>query len=285
LERILSPDERIRRVEEIYYQRRNQGMPRDATRVNISEKKNYYPLKKMALQVAICIVLYGSLYLIQTTNYSFSAQVLGKAKEILEYDMNFSNIYGSLKGYINNLILVPRSEEKPVEGEENKMDENEKLNEEIPEEVLPESEGELTEEGQGGEEGEVHDEERYLTKMEADAEYVKENYLIQIPLRGTITSRYGNRTPIPPVVSAYHTGIDIAVNTGTVFVSAMSGTVEIVSSERRIWEAPKDSRWRCVYPICSLQFYLCERRRCCAKRTRNRKNWSYRECYRAAFAF
>jgi len=70
--------------------------------------------------------------------------------------------------------------------------------------------------------------------MEIDAQTIKANYSIISPLKGTITSRFGERNPTTPTVPKYHTGIDIAANEGTVFVAAMSGTVTMVSSERRI---------------------------------------------------
>jgi len=69
-----------------------------------------------------------------------------------------------------------------------------------------------------------------IDQMQEDAKYIKENFNIVKPLSGTITSRFGVRESENPNVAGYHTGLDIAVNEGTVFVSAMSGTVELVSS-------------------------------------------------------
>ena len=69
-----------------------------------------------------------------------------------------------------------------------------------------------------------------LSQMEIDANDIKANYSFILPLRGTITSRYGPRTPTE-IVSANHAGIDIGVNAGTVFVAAMEGTVTTVSLE------------------------------------------------------
>ena len=69
-----------------------------------------------------------------------------------------------------------------------------------------------------------------LSQMEEDAKYIKENYSFTLPLKGTITSRYGPRTPTE-IVSANHAGIDIAVNAGTKFVAAMEGEVTLVSDE------------------------------------------------------
>ena len=70
-----------------------------------------------------------------------------------------------------------------------------------------------------------------LTQMEQDAKYVTENKSLILPLKGTITSRYGPRNPTTPTVPKYHTGIDIAANEGTVFIASMEGTVQTVSSQ------------------------------------------------------
>lgn len=72
-----------------------------------------------------------------------------------------------------------------------------------------------------------------LSQMERDAKYVLENKSLIIPLKGTITSRFGLRNPETPTVPKNHTGIDIAENEGTVFVAAMEGTVQEVSDKRR----------------------------------------------------
>ena len=71
-----------------------------------------------------------------------------------------------------------------------------------------------------------------LTQMEKDAKSILENKSLTSPLKGTITSRFGTRESQNPIVPKNHTGIDIAVNEGTVFIAAMSGTVQEVSSER-----------------------------------------------------
>lgn len=72
-----------------------------------------------------------------------------------------------------------------------------------------------------------------LTQMEQDAKYILESKSLIIPLKGTITSRYGPRNPETPTVPKNHTGIDIAANEGTAFIASMSGVVQEVSNERR----------------------------------------------------
>jgi len=69
--------------------------------------------------------------------------------------------------------------------------------------------------------------------MEQDAKNIIETKSLIIPLKGTITSRFGEREPKTPTVPRNHTGIDIAANEGTGFIAAMSGVVEEVSDKRR----------------------------------------------------
>ncbi len=66
--------------------------------------------------------------------------------------------------------------------------------------------------------------------MQIDANYIKNNFSIGIPLKGTITSRYGAREATE-IVSADHQGIDIGVAEGTTVYAAMEGKVSLVSDE------------------------------------------------------
>ena len=51
------------------------------------------------------------------------------------------------------------------------------------------------------------------------------------PAQGKISSPFGFRINPVSGEKSFHTGIDIAVNEGTVFVAAMDGVVELVSSQ------------------------------------------------------
>ena len=178
----------------------------------------------MILQIIICIVIYSIFYMIQNTDYIFSEDVIYKTKEILVYDINIQNLYNKSKEYINSFINNAKQEENE-ENQENNQIENE--NNDI---EGNDSETENVSEGNiGGEE--VANTEENLTEMERDAKDIIATKSLIIPLKGTITSRYGPRNPTDPKVSKYHTGIDIAVNTGTVFIASMEGVVEEVSSE------------------------------------------------------
>lgn len=224
MERTMSSEERIRRAEEIYYKRKSQKLDRNSIRIKNEEKANSIIIKKMMLQIIICVVIYSIFHMIQNTEYIFSENVINKTKEILGYDINIQNLYNNSKEYINNFINNTNQEENK-ENQDNAQIENEKND-------IEESNfeaGDVSEENIGGEE--VTNAEENLTEMERDAKDIIATKSLIIPLKGTITSRYGPRNPTDPKVSKYHTGIDIAVNTGTVFIASMEGVVEEVSSQ------------------------------------------------------
>ncbi|MDO5555365.1 MAG: M23 family metallopeptidase [Clostridia bacterium] len=221
MERTLTPDEKIKRAEEIYYKKKIQATNKKVARVNVSEKKEYNLLKKMFLQITICILIYLIFYMIQNTKYIFSESVIKKTNEILSYDINISNLYNNTKEYINSIIKPKHNLNK------------EETNDVIEEQFITQQNEDIeqNENNIGGENIEIDEEEPIsLTQMEQDAKSIIETNTLIIPLQGTITSRYGPRNPTTETVPKYHTGIDIAANEGTAFIASMSGIVETVSS-------------------------------------------------------
>lgn len=235
MERTLSPDERIKRAEEIYYRKKIQATNRSSARVNVSDKKNFGLLRKMFLQIAICILIYIIFYMIQNTNYIFSENVIKRTNEILSYDINIQNLYNQTKEYFNSFIntkinLENEKKNNVEDGQENAQNEVQNNGEENLENISKEVE-EYNQENIGGENAQISEEEtKDFTQMELDAKNILESKSLILPLKGTITSRYGPRNPTTETVPKYHTGIDIAANEGTVFIASMEGTVETVSS-------------------------------------------------------
>ena len=228
MERTLSPDERIKRAEEIYYRKKMQSTNRNSARVNVSEKKEFGLLKKMILQIAICVLIYTIFYMIQNTNYIFSNDVIKKANKILSYDINIKHLYEQGVQYLNQFTNDIQAEDEDLLDSNTNNENNENENSEN---LNSEDIGKLQEENIGGENIEITQEDtNNLTQMEQDAKSILESKSLIIPLKGTITSRYGPRNPTTETVPKYHTGIDIAVNEGTVFVASMEGIVESVSS-------------------------------------------------------
>lgn len=69
-----------------------------------------------------------------------------------------------------------------------------------------------------------------INQMAEDATYVKENYDFILPLKGVITSEFGCRVSNSEIVSSYHTGIDIAANSGTQILAMHDGTVTMAKN-------------------------------------------------------
>ncbi len=225
MEKSLSPDERIKRAEEIYYRRKEQNTSGKQVRKKVSNKKDFSMFKKMILQIAICIMIYTIFYMIKNTNYIFSEKVIQKTNEILSYDINIKNLYEQGMAYMNKFFNNNTNAEENINENENNAENVSNEETDVQENTV------LQEESIGGEIVQVDEvSEENLSQMEKDAKSILASKSLILPLKGTITSRYGPRNPETPTVPKNHTGIDIAVNQGTVFNAAMSGIVEEVSS-------------------------------------------------------
>lgn len=236
MEKTISQEERIKRAEEIYNRRyENRNNYYTNSRINSRKENNTSKtikqrmLKKMVIQMLICVILYGIIYIIQNSNQLFSENIVEKTKEILAYDISFDNLYSKILEYFNNIqnILNDKSDiqddneddsvQQNIENEnlttnqENNSDMNVEQQEAIggADEVLPVQE---------------------KTQEDMDIDYIKNNINIIWPLIGTITSRFGTRTPTE-IVSANHYGIDIAGNIGDTIISAINGTVTLSTEE------------------------------------------------------
>lgn len=221
MERVLSQDERIRRAEEIYARRKMNETRKSAT-VQVEAQKPNNLTKKLVKQFIICLLIYICFYMAKNVPNLVPQEVMNKITDTLEYDINVQELYENFKG-----IYKKENQDENVENKEE---------EQLPQETLSatDSDGESNKVAQKEEKSEETQEEENtegLTQMEIDARYIKKNYSLIKPLEGEITSRFGPRNPEVPTVPKYHTGIDIARVVGTVVISAMEGTVELVSGE------------------------------------------------------
>lgn len=252
MERTLSPEEKIRRAEEIYARRRSGYSSNKVATVNVSEEKNFSLFKKMILQIAICLLIYFIFYLIQNSNYVFSEDVINKTKEILSYDIDIPGMCSSVingfnewsEGIVPNTInenmnnaveennIINTIEENAMGGAELEnvvmenvtVAENEIQNEE---QEKNEQENSETTENQSQE---IEKEEEKQEIQQTDDEYIKSNFSFIKPIEGVVSSEFGIRDVDNPIVSKNHTGIDIAANTGTVIRASMEGTVTVSST-------------------------------------------------------
>ncbi len=211
MERTLSDEEKIRKAIEIS-QRRNNNRRASYQEVSIpssNSKKEYKLFKRMIMQVMICALIYLIFYLITTTNYVFSEDVINKTNSILNYDIEFYNIYkqgiNKIKGFVSEFNSKNGGN---VEANEIKSEDNNEIKE--------------------SENAETKNNETLvssISQMEKDAEDVKKICDFQKPLSGKITSEFGEREVISSVMTADHKGIDIAANSGIDIQAAISGQV------------------------------------------------------------
>lgn len=233
MERALSDEEKLRRAIEIS-QRRNENYYNVLnTKTDVKEKKDFKLFKKMILQIIVCMLIYMIFYLITTKNYIFSEGVINKTKEILNYDINISQIYTNCMEFINSKVNTYKSGIGQLNDEDTEeKNENEEISKENTQnnDNIVEVNEISAQENLNVDELVIEDkkEETMIvekTQMEKDAEEVKKICKFQKPLSGKITSEFGEREILSDVMSSDHKGIDIAANLGTSIQAAMSGTV------------------------------------------------------------
>ena len=235
MERTLSDEEKLRRAIEISQRRNDSYYNIVNSRTNVEEKKDFKLFKKMILQIIVCMLIYMIFYLITTKNYIFSAGVINKTKEILNYDINISTIYTNCMDFINSKMNIYKSIMEQLNDEDI---EEEKENEEVLKEKAENIQGNnIVESNKIATQENLNEDELVMegekeetvivekTQMEKDAEEIKKICKFQIPLSGKITSEFGEREILSDVMSSDHKGIDIAANLGTSIQAAMSGTV------------------------------------------------------------
>lgn len=236
MERVMTVEEKIRRAEEIY-ERRKQGEVRPVAKVTVNDKKDIKLLKKMVIQILICIAIYFVFYIIQNNQYVFSEDFIHKANEILSYDTNFMELYNKIKDSIFNFM----GKEQAIESESN-------LQEESNEEAIGGAE-EIGEEQPIQAEGEKI---QNLSQEEIDIQNIKNTTNFMKPVEGVISSKFGQRDTASEGIPKNHTGVDIATNLGTKIRSATDGEVVLSSEEGDYRKTYKDSNRRSKHYLCTL---------------------------------
>ena len=227
MERTMTVEERIRRAEEIYERRkRNEGLTvvhNEKDKKEKHEKKDIKLLKKMMIQLMVCICIYLVIYTIQNNQYIFSEDFINKVNEIISYDIDFRKIYEDTKNYVMGIFNKENQNENQNENQETdeaNVTENTEMNNGIGGAVEESAEGtEQVEENQN------------LSQEEQDILDVKNTTSFIKPIEGTISSVYGYRETATGTVPKDHTGTDIAAVTGTKIKSATDGQVVLASEE------------------------------------------------------
>lgn len=266
MEKSISQEERIRRAEEIYSRRRYNNKNGESLYRSGETRNRYQPqetrkikgkmIDKMIIQMIICVIIYTCIYMLQYSNYLFSKDMVDKTKEVLSYDISIENLYNKSNEFFSNLqkkfnwgvnnekndnvneeVQKENTEEANTEntntntenGEANNENSENVENSEISQDTDNETNQNSEQLAVGGAD-ETQQPEEEKSQEEQDIDYVKQNVSIIWPIKGVITSRFGNRTPTE-IVTANHKGLDIAGNMGDNIVSAMEGTVVQYSEE------------------------------------------------------
>lgn len=211
MERTMTVEERIRRAEEIYAKRRKGEVKTIAT-VNVNrEKKDIRLLKKMIIQLLICVTIYFVIYIIQQNKYVFSEDFINKTKEIISYDMDFGKIYNNISNSLNGLIKKEENvEETNTENQNGIGGAEENVTQEVEESAEQQEE---------------------ISQTDQDVINVKNTTTFIKPIEGVISSKYGIRETATGTVPKNHTGTDIASTTGVKIKSATDGEVVLSSEE------------------------------------------------------
>lgn len=217
MERTMTVEEKIRRAEEIY-QRRKQGETRPVAKVTVNDKKDIKLLKKMVIQILICVAIYLIIYTIQNNQYVFSNDFINKTNEVLSYDTNFMELYEIIKGQIMSFMKQEAETEKETESEVNN-------------EAIGGAEEEIQEETQEEQKNDEVENKENLSQEELDIQNIKNTTSFMKPIEGIVSSKYGRRDTATENVPKNHAGTDIAANLGTKIKSATDGEVVLASEE------------------------------------------------------
>ena len=219
MERALNEMEKIKKAEEIAYRRQ---YPNEKFENVDKEKKTYFG-SKILLEGLILINITIIVFCVQNKDEIFSENFL---QRIASYQIDIKQ---NLDSFVNSIINVP--EDATIFENNNSTENVTNTNTENISEAKT-IENNLEEQVAIGGGNEVEEtKEEIIENNENDSEKVKNNYDLTRPISGTVTSRFGSRESTNKKINGYHTGTDIAVNSGTEILAANSGEVILVSSE------------------------------------------------------
>lgn len=216
MDRAISVEERIKRAEEIYNKRNGRYINTNETK---KYKKKRGKVKKLIMQMFVCLMIYLAFYIFTNSDYIFSEEFLNQIKGNFNQDSKIYSMYLNVKSFFQNKISTDNTQNvenvvleegiggaKEQESEDNKKDEEK-------------------------EDSNKTKENNEKTEMEQDAENIKQKMKFIVPVQGNISSTFGWRNPTTNTVPKYHTGLDIAAIEGTIIKSATDGKVILSSSK------------------------------------------------------
>ena len=233
MEKILSDDEKIRKAEEIYCRRNNNGF------ANESNKKKIFIKDKIFLHLLIMFNIAIIVVCIQNKEYIFTNEFLNKLNE---YNINISS---NFTNYIKKIISDNNSmtNSNDINNDITNTDEidNDNItntnyleNENITTNYIDndakykQSDNVLENNSNNAVNNNVNN--SILSDDDIDIQNLKGAYSFINPIEGVITSRFGVRNSENKNIDGYHTGLDIASDKGTIICASMQGIVDEVSS-------------------------------------------------------
>lgn len=231
MDRVMTVEERIRRAEEIYERKKRKENLGEKQKIynkeeNVERKKDIRLLKKIIMQLIVCLIIYFLFYAIQNGEYIFSQKFLNKANEVLSYDMNFTQLFENIK---NNVMTLKNKTENNNQNQDAIGGAEVKSNQE----ENKENDSGEKQENNSQELNEKKEEQslQILSQEEQDIQNIKNTTTFIKPIEGKITSEFGRREEATGRVPKNHTGTDIAANMGTKIKSATDGEVVLASEE------------------------------------------------------
>ena len=203
MEKILDDNEKIRRAEEIYCRRNNLSSPFG----NKVKEKNKGDFKsKILLQILVMLNLTVIVFAVKNKDFIFTSEFLG---EINKYNYSFSV---KIKEFLKSNIVEEKHESTTITNGINTENIVNTVQENV---VVPQEQVSSS-----------------LDEMELDVQNIKAAYSIINPLKSAIvSSTFGARESEYQNINGYHTGIDLACESGTWITCAMEGIVEVAKNE------------------------------------------------------
>lgn len=210
MERILNDDEKIRKAEEIYF-RRNNKVP---VRKSVNTKPKDSLKSRMLFNLLVMLNLAIIVFAFQNKDDIFKVEFLEK---IDSYNINLST---KLKEFLKT-------------GEINSINDEQIENENINNYEVNNEENNNQENTNGEPQSDTLEEKiSSMSEMDIDVNNLKSAYSFIKPLeKYQVSSGFGARESEYQNVSGYHTGIDLASDSGTSIKASMEGIVELVSNE------------------------------------------------------
>ena len=182
----------------------------------MKKNKKDYLTKTLILQFSVCLILFGLLFALKSSNNTFYKEVKNLFSDRLEDNISFDEVQS----------VFANIKQKTSENKEENTTESET-------EYIPPEEPSLSAQiiASGGNDKKVSSAEEIPDNVSRDDYELSQKMIL--PVKGTVSSEFGTR--IHPISGdlRFHAGIDIAADEGTKIHSAFDG--EVVKADYDQW--------------------------------------------------